>query len=91
MIPALLLMGCSARKAAGVSAGPAWDIAYDGRLFQVLKKVFRQAGRPAGLDILIVSAKYGVIRDSRHIAAYDGRLPAARLAPVPAWAAACGG
>ena len=40
---------------------------YDGRTFQVLKKLFREVGRSVSLDILIVSAKHGVIRATRRI------------------------
>jgi hypothetical protein len=83
---ALLVIGCSARKTAGVSTGRAWDV-YDGRLFQVLKKAFRVAGRPPGLDILIVSAKFGVIGESRRIVAYDYRRPATPNGVIAAWTA----
>ena len=38
--PALLLIGCSRRKAVGLRRGRAWDL-YDGPLFQVLKKSLR--------------------------------------------------
>ncbi len=38
--PALLLIGCSQRKAVGLRRGRAWDL-YDGPLFQVLKKALR--------------------------------------------------
>jgi uncharacterized protein DUF6884 len=83
--PALLLMSCSQRKTIELACARAWDL-YDGRLFQVLKRLFRETGRPAGLDILIVSAKYGVIRESRRIAAYDTRLTAIKGESIPAWA-----
>jgi hypothetical protein len=70
----LLLLGCSRRKAAGLRRGRAWDL-YDGPTFQVLKKALRD--RPGWEDeimVLIVSAKYGVIRSDRVVATYDERL-----------------
>jgi hypothetical protein len=70
---ALLILACSQRKR--TETGAAWDV-YDGRTFQVLKKLFRECGRPAGLDILIVSAKHGVIRATRRIDPYDAKLTA---------------
>jgi hypothetical protein len=75
--PVLLLIGCSRRKAAGVGRGRAWDV-YDGPLFQVLKKALRDRdGWEETLEVLIVSAKHGVIRADRVIATYDERLTAA--------------
>jgi hypothetical protein len=72
--PALLLIACSSRKAAGVKRGRAWDI-YDGRLFQVLKKALRDtAGWQERLHVLIVSARYGVLRADALIDSYEERL-----------------
>lgn len=70
----LLLIACSRRKAAGLRRGRAWDI-YDGALYRVLKKLFRE--RPDvtdSVEILIVSAKYGVVPADRRITTYDERL-----------------
>lgn len=54
-----------------MAAGPAWQV-YDGVLYRVLKKrLGAPAGWPAGLDVLIVSARYGVIHPDRRIVAYD--------------------
>ncbi len=72
--PALLLIGCSRRKSAGLRRGRAWEI-YDGPLFQVLKKALR--GRPgweASVAVLIVSARHGVIGPDRIISTYNERL-----------------
>jgi hypothetical protein len=72
--PALLIVGCSRRKAAGLRRARAWDL-YDGRLFQVLKKALRdRVGWRDEVAVLIVSAKYGVIDADRVIASYDERL-----------------
>lgn len=74
--PALLLIGCSRRKAAGLRRGRAWDL-YDGPLFQVLKKALRgRSGWEADVTVLIVSAKHGVLRADRVITTYDERLTA---------------
>ncbi len=72
--PALLLIGCSRRKAPGLARARAWDL-YDGRLFQVLKKVLRdREGWERDVAVLIVSARYGVIRLGQVIETYDERL-----------------
>lgn len=73
-LPALLLIGCSRRKASGVRRGRAWDL-YDGPLFQVLKKALRdRSGWEDEVLVLIVSAKHGVLRADRVIATYDEEL-----------------
>jgi hypothetical protein len=74
--PALLLIGCSRRKAAGLRCGRAWEL-YDGPLFQILRKALcNRVGWEAHVTVLIVSAKYGVLRADRVIATYDERLTA---------------
>jgi hypothetical protein len=58
-----------------MAAGTAWEI-YDGVVYRMLKKrLGPQDHWPAGLDVLIVSAKYGVIRPSRRIETYDQAMP----------------
>jgi hypothetical protein len=72
--PALLLIACSQRKARGIKHGRAWDV-YDGRLFQVLKKALRDVtGWQERVHVLIVSARYGVLRADATIETYDERL-----------------
>lgn len=76
----LLVLACSARKSAEVRRGPAWEV-YDGRVYQVLKKLLRD--RPAWEDvveILIVSARHGVIDSQQTIGTYDERLTPDRSA-----------
>jgi hypothetical protein len=71
----LLIIACSQRKTAGMAAGTAWDI-YDGVIYRMLKKrLGPQDHWPAGLDVLIVSARYGVIRPTRRIETYDQAMP----------------
>lgn len=72
--PDLLVIACSQRKTPGLAEGPAWEI-YDGALYRVLKKSFRirPALRPA-IEILIVSARYGVIAPETVITTYNEHL-----------------
>jgi hypothetical protein len=75
MTRALLIIACSQRKTAGMAAGAAWDV-YDGVVYRVLKKrLGTRDNWPAWFDVLIVSAKYGVIRPSRRIHTYDQTMP----------------
>lgn len=70
----LLLMACSQRKAVGLSSGAAWDV-YDGQLFRILKNLQRsQPWQCDVLQILIVSARYGILKPDQEIAKYDERL-----------------
>ena len=74
MIDSLLLIPCSQRKTLGMLSGPAWEL-YDGVINRVLKKRLDPGYHWATwLDILIVSAKYGVIRPQRRIKTYDQML-----------------
>lgn len=49
---------------------------YDGVLYRMLKKrLGPPSAWPTGFDVLIVSAKYGVIRPGRTIETYDQTMP----------------
>ncbi|HEY7423868.1 MAG TPA: hypothetical protein VH682_06440 [Gemmataceae bacterium] len=75
MTRSLLIIACSQRKVAGLAAGAAWDV-YDGVVYRVLKKRLGPRNNwPAWFDLLIVSAKYGVIRPGRRIQPYDQTMP----------------
>lgn len=75
MTRSLLIIACSQRKVAGLAAEAAWDV-YDGVVYRVLKKrIGPRNNWPASLDLLIVSAKYGVIRPDRRIQPYDQTMP----------------
>lgn len=75
MTRALLIIACSQRKKIGLPAAAAWDI-YDGVIYRVLKKRLGPRNTwPDWLDVLIVSAKYGVIRPGRRIRPYDQTMP----------------
>ncbi len=78
-IPPLLIMSCSQRKRGDYMSGmhPAIEL-YDGPLFQVLRKAKREQYCPYGLRILILSAKFGLIKASDPIPCYDQRMTAMR-------------
>jgi hypothetical protein len=71
---ALLVIACSRRKTPGIRRARAWDL-YDGRVFQVLKKALReQEGWEERIHVLIISARYGILRPDRVINTYDERI-----------------
>jgi hypothetical protein len=75
MTHSLLIIACSQRKVAGPKARAAWDV-YDGVVYRMLKKRLGPRSQwPDGLDVLIVSARYGVIRPGRKIHTYDQTMP----------------
>lgn len=69
----LLIMACSQRKCVTPGVLPALQ-RYDGVYFRVLRKVRRECYWPAKLDVLIVSAKYGLVEADTPIAHYDVRM-----------------
>ncbi|MDW7726578.1 MAG: hypothetical protein SCH70_05600 [Candidatus Methanoperedens sp.] len=56
---------------------PAIDL-YNGPFYQTIKKTFRQNGLPDNLDILILSAKYGLIPSNELISTYDQMMTSER-------------
>jgi hypothetical protein len=73
----LLILGCSARKRATPELLPAIE-RYDGPLYRVLRKCLREGTAPAALDILIISARYGLLRATDQVECYDQRMTGAR-------------
>jgi hypothetical protein len=92
----LLILGCSDRKNDVAPDTPqqlfgfmttrrsrsfaAWDV-YAGVAFQVVKRCQREAAFPHDVDVLILSAKYGLITPDHEITNYDLKMtpePAAR-------------
>lgn len=69
----LLIMACSGRKLPTAGLIPAID-RYDGVNFRVLKKAQREGYFPSNLDILIISAKHGLIKPETLIENYDIRM-----------------
>jgi len=69
----LLILACSKTKNDRRIPAPALSL-YDGGSFQVLRKFFREYGWPPGLDVRILSAKYGLIEATEVIELYDQRM-----------------
>jgi hypothetical protein len=79
LVKPLLFITCSQRKIKGLGQGRAWDI-YDGALYRVLKKLFRLHPEvEQAVNVLIMSAKYGIIRPYEVISTYDEILTPAIL------------
>ena len=69
----LLLISCSQRKHEKPESCAAIDV-YDGPLYRMLRKLRREQGIPKNLDVLIISAKYGLIYEQTHIDIYDQKM-----------------
>lgn len=70
----LLIIPCSKRKASLTKAKiPAIDL-YDGPFHRIIRKSFRERGKPNNLDIMVLSAKYGLIDLNEKIATYNQRM-----------------
>jgi cytoplasmic iron level regulating protein YaaA (DUF328/UPF0246 family) len=80
-MPRLLILACSARKRLDRSALPAIE-RYDGVNFRILKKLQREHAFPHDLDVLILSAKYGLLRPETPIEAYNLKMTEARAAEL---------
>jgi hypothetical protein len=72
----LLILACSQRKSPVRKALPAIE-RYDGPAFRVLRKFLLEAPEDAP-QILILSARYGLIDSAKPIRDYDCRMTAAR-------------
>jgi hypothetical protein len=69
----LLLIGCSSRKVEGRGKLPAVQL-YDGSSYRVIRAFLNRRGWPPGLQIKIISAKYGLVDATDLIENYDQRL-----------------
>ena len=69
----LLIVACSQRKRSDPGLLPAIE-RYDGVHFRVLRKAQREGYWPTNLDVLIVSAKYGLLELKTAIEPYDLRM-----------------
>jgi hypothetical protein len=69
----LLIVACSQRKCVTPEVLPALE-RYDGVYFRVLRKARREGYWPEKLDVLIVSAKHGLLEADTPIAHYDLRM-----------------
>ena len=77
----LLIMSCSQRKRSDLGLLPAIE-RYDGGSYRVLRKAKRDGYWPKNLDVLIVSAKYGLVEASTPIADYEQRMTRNRAAEL---------
>jgi len=70
----LLIIPCSKRKVGLPGAKiPAKDL-YDGPFYRIIRRAFRENGHPEQLDVLILSAKYGLISSHDLIENYDKKM-----------------
>ena len=69
----LLVQSCSATKQDVENPVEALDL-YDGYFFRIIKKAERAGRFQPGLDILIISAKHGVVEPNDEIGYYDQRM-----------------
>jgi hypothetical protein len=69
----LLIVACSQKKDPSPHPLKAID-RYDGVNFRVIKKFKRERKLPGNLDIVIISAKYGILRPDEYIDFYNVRM-----------------
>jgi hypothetical protein len=73
----LLILACSSRKRPDAALLPAVE-RYTGVNFSVMRKAQREGNLPPNLDILILSARYGLLRPDTPIPYYDHRMTSMR-------------
>jgi hypothetical protein len=73
----LLIQSCSATKQDVEKPVQALDL-YDGYFFRIIKKAVRAGRFQPGLDIMIISAKHGVVESDDEIEYYDQRMDTER-------------
>lgn len=69
----LLVQSCSATKEPVDNPVPALDL-YDGYFFRIINKALRSDQFRAGLDMIIISAKHGVVEPDEEIGYYDRQM-----------------
>jgi len=79
----MLIMACSHRKCLAPGLLSALEL-YDGGSYRLLRKAKREGYLPERLDILILSAKYGLISASTSIAYYEQRMTRERAKELQA-------
>lgn len=77
----LLIIGCSERKTELLGLRPAIE-RYDGPTYRILRKMTREGTFPESVDVLIISAKYGLIPWYELIEDYDQCMTAERAAEL---------
>ena len=73
----LLIISCSGAKDRAPGMLPAL-MRYKGPFYPTLHKALREDRLPQNLDILIISAKYGLLKSDDPIADYDQKMDARR-------------
>jgi len=73
----LLVQSCSSTKEPVDSPVPAIDL-YDGYFFRIIKKAQRTNRFRSDTDIIIISAKHGVVEPDDEIGYYDRRMDTER-------------
>jgi hypothetical protein len=69
----LLIVSCSKRKRRSSKRIPAIQL-YDGGALRVLKKLLREQKLPSDVDVLILSAKHGLLEPDASISSYNIRM-----------------
>jgi hypothetical protein len=69
----LLVQSCSARKRAVDEALPALDL-YDGYFYRIINKSRREGRFDNSIDIVILSAKHGLLAPNEEIEPYDREM-----------------
>jgi hypothetical protein len=69
----LLIVACSQRKRPDTGLLPAIE-RYDGVNFRVIRKAMREGRWSSNINVLILSARHGLIRADKPIAYYDERM-----------------
>ncbi len=77
----LLIVACSNRKKKDKSLLPAIE-RYDGVNYRVIKKLRREGRFPKNVDVMILSAQYGLIDAMMPIPYYDLRMDRARASEL---------
>jgi len=69
----LLIISCSQRKVDIPNPAPAIEL-YDGSIFRIIKKMYRERRLPKNMHVLIISAKYGLLGSHDLIEKYDQKM-----------------
>jgi len=76
-----LLVSCSQRKRLVEQPISALEL-YDGYYYRIIRKLMRGRHFPANIDIIIISAKHGLLRPSDSILPYEWKITARRAAEI---------
>jgi hypothetical protein len=76
-----LIISCSQRKHSTEEPVSALEL-YDGFYYQIIKKLLREGHFPANINVVIISAKHGLLRPSDPILPYDQKMTARRATEI---------